>query len=68
MKLSAWISCKTFGISILGGLFRFNEEEREGIMESGTPKFVSDTKEESLAIVKKRENGSEVLTAIKYKE
>ena len=27
-----WISCKTFGISILGGLFRFKEQETRGLI------------------------------------
>ena len=68
MNFSVGISCNTFGISILGGLFRFSEkqeeeEETEGIV------FVSFTSEEpeSLAIVtqREREREREVVTAIK---
>ena len=46
--LSVWISCKTLGISILGGLFRFNEEETESFTALV---FVSETNKDSLAIV-----------------
>ena len=68
VNFSVGISCNTFGISILGGLFRFSEkqeeeeeEETEGIV------FVSFTSEEpeSLAIVTEREREREVVTAIK---
>ena len=70
VNFSVGISCNTFGISILGGLFRFSEkqeeeeeEETEGIV------FVSFTSEEpeSLAIVtqREREREREVVTAIK---
>jgi hypothetical protein len=62
--LSVWISCKTLGISILGGLFRFNEEETESFTALV---FVSETNKDSLAIVTQtdRERGAEALTAIK---
>ena len=62
VNFSVGISCNTFGISILGGLFRFSEkqeeeeeEETEGIV------FVSFTSEEpeSLAIVTQRERERE---------
>ena len=72
VNFSVGISCNTFGISILGGLFRFSEkqeeeEETEGIV------FVSFTSEEpeSLAIVTQRERERErerergAVTAIK---
>jgi hypothetical protein len=54
--LSVWISCKTLGISILGGLFRFNEEETESFTALV---FVSETNKDSLAIVTHRKRERE---------
>jgi hypothetical protein len=71
VDLSVWISCKTLGISILGGLFRFSEEETEGF--TAVVVFMSETNENSLAIVtnterereREREREAEAPTAIK---
>jgi hypothetical protein len=66
VNLSFGISCNTFGISILGGLFRFSEEEE---VEEETEGFVSvqlvfivsftSDKSESLTIVIQRERERE---------
>ena len=65
VNFSVGISCNTFGISILGGLFRFSEkqeeEEEEEEEETEGIVFVSFTSEEpeSLAIVTQRERERE---------
>ena len=62
VNFSVGISCNTFGISILGGLFRFSEkQEEEEEEETGGIVFVSFTSEEpeSLAIVTQRERERE---------
>ena len=69
VNFSVGISCNTFGISILGGLFRFSEKQEEEEEETEGIVFVSFTSEEpeSLAIVtqREREREREVVTAIK---
>ena len=61
VNLSFGISCNTFGISILGGLFRFSEEETEGFVSVQLVFIVSFTsdKSESLTIVIQRERERE---------
>lgn len=56
LSLSAWISRKTFGISILGGLFRFKEEEsaecedERGNLKPTMPSLLSGKSKEWVAI------------------
>ena len=61
VNFSVGISCNTFGISILGGLFRFSEKQEEEEEETEGIVFVSFTSEEpeSLAIVTQRERERE---------